>query len=144
MSRDVALGDAWPSPLEQLLGRELLEATSDRVVLRLPVTEDLHQPFGLVHGGVYCVLVEGAASIGANTWLGDRGQAVGVANATDFLRPVREGVLTAEATPLLRGRSQQLWEVIISDGSGTVVARGQLRLANLLRAAPSDGVSGGG
>ena len=54
-----------------------------------------HQPFGITHGGVYCVAVETAASVGAGYWYGERGQVVGVSNSTEFLRPVRDGELTA-------------------------------------------------
>ena len=84
-------------------------AAGDRVVLTCPVTPDLHQPFGLVHGGVYAALAETAASVGGALWFGDQGKVVGVSNHTDFLRAVRGGRLRTEATPLARGRTTQLW-----------------------------------
>lgn len=56
---------------------------------------------------------------------------VGVNNSTDFLRAVREGTLTGEATPLHQGRLQQLWQVVVTDETGRLVARGQVRLQNL-------------
>jgi uncharacterized protein (TIGR00369 family) len=80
---------------------------------------------------VHCAVVETAASVGAAAWLGDRGHVVGVSNSTDFLRAVREGVLTATATPIHRGRLQQLWLVEIVDGTGRLAARGQVRLQNI-------------
>ena len=95
------------------------------------MTPDLFQPAGLVHGGIYCTIVETAASIGAAVWLGERGQVVGVANHTDFIRAVREGELKAVATPIHRGRSQQLWLVEIHDEQQRLVARGEVRLQNL-------------
>ena len=103
----------------------------DEVQVSLEVGDHVLQPYGIVHGGVWCALVESAASIGAATWLGDRGKVVGVANSTDFLRPVREGTVTATATPVHRGRSQQLWLVEVRDAEERLVARGQLRLQNL-------------
>jgi uncharacterized protein (TIGR00369 family) len=84
-----------------------------------------------MHGGVYCSVVETAASVGAALWLGDRGQVVGVSNQTDFLRAVREGVLTATATPVHRGRLQQLWTVDIKEEQDRLVSRGQVRLQNI-------------
>jgi uncharacterized protein (TIGR00369 family) len=66
-----------------------------------------------------------------NSWDGERGKVVGVSNTTDFLRAVREGRLTATATPVHRGRSQQLWQVEVTDASTRLVARGQVRLQNL-------------
>ncbi|MER7459344.1 PaaI family thioesterase [Micromonospora sp. NPDC126480] len=114
-----------------LLGLKFDEAGADRVVIRWQVRPELHQPFGIQHGGVYCSVVETAASVGGALWLGDRGQVVGVSNQTDFLRAVREGELTAVGTPVHRGRSQQLWQVEITDADDRLVARGQVRLQNL-------------
>jgi 1,4-dihydroxy-2-naphthoyl-CoA hydrolase len=95
------------------------------------VTPALHQPYGIVHGGVHCAAVETAASVGAALWFGDRGTVVGVSNHTDFLRGVRDGELTATATPIHRGGMQQLWLVEVTDEQGRAVARGQVRLQNL-------------
>lgn len=117
-----------------LLGLKFDEVSGEKVVIRWEVRPELHQPFGIQHGGVYCSVVETAASVGGSIWLGDRGQVVGVSNQTDFLRAVREGELTAVGTPVHRGRSQQLWQVEISDGDGRLVARGQVRLQNLTAA----------
>ncbi|WP_229398644.1 PaaI family thioesterase [Micromonospora okii] len=114
-----------------LLGLEFDEVSGDRVVIRWRVRPELHQPYGIQHGGVYCSVVETAASIGGSLWLGGRGRVVGVSNQTDFLRAVRSGELTAVGTPVHRGRSQQLWQVEITDDAGRLVSRGQVRLQNL-------------
>lgn len=117
-----------------LLGLTFDEVSGDRVVIRWKVRPELHQPYGIQHGGVYCSVVETAASIGGALWLGDKGNVVGVSNQTDFLRAVRDGELTAVGTPVHRGRSQQLWLVEITDVDGRLVARGQVRLQNLTAA----------
>ncbi|MET7836935.1 PaaI family thioesterase [Micromonospora sp. WMMA1998] len=114
-----------------LLGLTFDEVSGDRVVIRWKVRPELHQPYGIQHGGVYCSVVETAASVGGALWLGERGNVVGVSNQTDFLRAVRDGELTAVGTPVHRGRSQQLWLVEITDGDARLVARGQVRLQNL-------------
>jgi uncharacterized protein (TIGR00369 family) len=113
------------------LGIKVNEATEDRVALTLQVQTGHHQPHGVVHGGVHCSLVETAASIGASIWWGDRGRVVGVSNQTDFFRAMTDGVLSAVGTPLHRGRSQQVWQVLVSDTQERLVARGQVRLQNL-------------
>jgi 1,4-dihydroxy-2-naphthoyl-CoA hydrolase len=118
----------------KLVGLRIGEASGDRVVLTCPVTPDLHQPFGLVHGGVYATLAETAASVGGSLWFGDQGKVVGVSNHTDFLRAVRRGELRAEATPLSRGRTTQLWQVEIGDEQGRLVAHSKVRLQNLAEA----------
>ncbi len=118
----------------KLLGLRFEEASGDRVVLSCPVTPDLHQPFGLVHGGVYATMAETAASVAGALWFGDQGKVVGVSNHTDFLRAVRRGELRAEATPLARGRTTQLWQVEIGDDQGRLVAHAKVRLQNVAQA----------
>ena len=117
--------------LNKALGLRLDELGPDRVVMSWTVAEHHLQPYGLVHGGVYCSVVEGSASLGAAMWFGDRGKVVGVSNHTNFLRSAREGVLTAVATPIHRGRSQQLWLVEVTDDQQRAIARGEVRLQNL-------------
>lgn len=124
-----------PTGLDGVLGLELLSADGDRVSARLPIGPQHHQPYGIVHGGVYCSVVETCASVGGAMWFADRsdgrGHVVGVSNHTNFLRAVREGVLSVEATPVHRGRTQQLWQVEVADETGKLVARGEVRLANI-------------
>jgi len=118
-------------PFVEYLGLELTEVSGDRVAARWKAQPRLHQPYGIVHGGVYCSVVETLASVGAAMWLGERGKVVGVNNNTDFFRAVSEGLLVSVARPLHRGRSQQVWVVETEDEQGRTVARGQVRLQNL-------------
>lgn len=91
-----------------------------------------HTPWGVVHGGVYACAVESAASLGASLSVADRGQfAVGVHNATDFIRATSGGRARVVAEPLQQGRVQQLWLVVISSDEAGVLARGQVRLQNV-------------
>jgi 1,4-dihydroxy-2-naphthoyl-CoA hydrolase len=114
------------------LGLKFTEATGDRVSCTWQVGPQMHQPHGLLHGGVHCSVVETLASFGAALWIGDEGRVVGVNNNTDFFRGVSEGTLTSTAVPLHRGRSQQVWLVeTVVDATGKVAARGQVRLQNL-------------
>lgn len=119
---------------EKTVGMEFPEMTADRTVVTCEITPELLQPYGIVHGGVYCSLVETAASLAAAIWYGDRGNVVGVANHTNFLRAIGTGTVTATATPIHRGRTQQLWLVTVTDDTGRDIARGEVRMANL----PSD------
>lgn len=114
-----------------LLGVEVLEAGPDRAVLGLEVTPEHLQPHGVLHGGVHCTLVESAASMGGHEWMVGRGTVVGVSNHTNFIRPFTTGRLTTVATPIHRGRSQQLWLVEITDDGGKLIGRGEVRLHNL-------------
>ncbi len=111
------------------IGLEFVSITYDEIVAEIPVTPTLHQPYGIVHGGVYCSIVETLASTGAALNAMTRGyHAVGLENNTSFLHAVREGRLHAVATPVARGRRSQVWSVSITDGDGRAIATGRVRM----------------
>ena len=122
-----------PSQLMALLDIQFDEVGPTRVTGSVAADERHHQPWGLVHGGLYTTAIETFATTGAFEAVKDRGeQAVGVANATDFLRPHRDGRLEVLAVPIHQGRSQQLWQVEMRrPDDGKLVARGQVRLQNV-------------
>lgn len=113
------------------LGFTITHADGDLVTGWVDVDPSHQQPYGIVHGGLYCSVVETAASVGAARWFEDRGQVVGVSNHTNFLRATREGRLAVWAGPVKQGRTQQLWSVRISDDEERLVATGEVRLVNI-------------
>lgn len=115
-------------------GLELTDASPDHCDGKIEITPNHHQPYGVVHGGVYCMMIETLASTGAALWAMEHGKAgaVGLTNKTDFIRATKEGTLLGRATPIHRGRTQQLWQVDITrDTDGKLVAQGQVRLQNV-------------
>src|SRR4029450_7360086 len=113
-------------------GLRLTHVAADRVEGMIDLGPAHHAPGCVVHGGAYTPPVEGAASVGATAAVADRGQvAVGTNNNTDFLRSMTTGTVAGTAAPVQQGRTQQLWEVRITDQSGRVVARGTVRLQNI-------------
>lgn len=141
MTSEHTTGDAFEAEGDMLAASDFLrlldchfdEVGPTRMTGWFEVGPQHHQPFGLVHGGVLCSVVETFASIGAWLVVRDSGQtAVGVSNSTDFIRSTSSGRLDVEARAIHQGRTQQLWEVIISRASdGKEVARGRVRLQNL-------------
>jgi 1,4-dihydroxy-2-naphthoyl-CoA hydrolase len=121
------------SELMRLLDIRFDEVTSQLVRGSIAADERHHQPWGIVHGGLYTAAIETFATTGAFEAIKDRGQqAVGVVNVTDFLRPHRDGRLEVVATPIQQGRTQQLWQVEIRrPDDDKLVARGQVRLQNV-------------
>ncbi len=104
------------------LGITFVEITRERVVARMPVEPRVHQPFGLLHGGASVALAESAASVGA--WLNidqERQAAVGLEINANHVRGLREGVVTATATPAHLGRSTHVWDVRIVDEQDRLV-----------------------
>ena len=118
-------------PFAKGLGLQIDGATGEEVTAHWFVTPGLHQPYGILHGGVHCSVVETLASLAAALWLGERGKVVGVSNSTDFFRAATDGELRSSARPIHRGRSQQVWVVETIDEQGRLIARGQVRLQNL-------------
>jgi uncharacterized protein (TIGR00369 family) len=117
--------------INELLGVEVLEAGPDRVVLRLPVDWRVHQPFGLLHGGVSALLAESAASLGAALAAGPGRSVVGIELSASHLRGLRDGHLTAEATPVRVGRTVQVWRIVLTGDDGRAVCESRCSLAVL-------------
>ena len=126
-------GGVESSEFLRVSGLRVEEVSGDGVRGWIDLDEGHHTPWGVVHGGVYAAAVESAASLGASAAVEERGQfAVGLNNNTDFLRPMSEGRAEVVAEPIMQGKSQQLWQVIITRAEdGKEVARGQLRLQNV-------------
>ena len=120
--------------LMETLDITMLEATSQRVRARMPITSKVHQPFGLLHGGASVALAETVASIGGWLNVDQETQAcVGQEINANHLRSKREGELTAEATPIHVGRTSQVWDIRISDEAGKLVCVSRCTLAVIVR-----------
>ena len=101
-----------------LYGLTITEVSHGTVRGEVPVRDDLRQPAGLVHGGVYAAVAESLASTG--TWLAVRDDgrvAMGLSNLTSFMRPITEGTIRAVAQARHRGRTTWVWEVEMCDDS---------------------------
>jgi uncharacterized protein (TIGR00369 family) len=123
---------------DRLVGLELLSCSDEEVLVELPVREQLKQPMGLVHGGVYAALAETMASLATALAVSERGEAaVGLANATNFLRPITEGTIHASATRVHRGRTTWVWDVRFEDDDGRACAVTRMTIA--VRAARRQG-----
>lgn len=128
-STPAADASAEPVGLMKLMGMTVVSMSEREVIVELVVTPAHHQPMGIVHGGVYCALVETVCSIGGHFHASKRGlTVVGVDNQTSFLKATRSGVLTARGTPLSAGRRTQLWQADIRDADDALIATGRVRL----------------
>lgn len=117
------------SGIHALLGVELVEVTAVRVELRIEVGPKVHQPFGLLHGGVSALLAESAASIGGAVAAQEGHTVVGIELNANHVRSMREGVLTAVATPVSVGRRIQVWSIELTDQDGRVICVSRCTLA---------------
>ena len=128
-SPDSPGSDDLHGPFTRLIGMEYVEASGSRVVATWTAQEKHHQPFGIVHGGVHCGIIEAACSTGAAIAALARGQSVvGLENATSFITAVRSGTLRVTAKPVTRGRRTQVWEAVVTNEAGKTCATGRVRL----------------
>ena len=95
-----------------MLDITVLQRGDDEVLARVPVTDDLKQPLGLVHGGVFATLADALTVT--------HGRAI--SSQTSFLRPITEGTIHAAARRRHKGRTTAVWEVDITDDAGRLCA----------------------
>lgn len=120
----------FPAGLDALLGLEITEVSAELVRAELPIRDELKQPRGLVHGGVYAAIAETVASTG--TFVGvadDEAMVMGLSNLTSFMRPMTEGTIHAQARARHRGRTTWIWEVDLLDDAGRLCAASRVTIA---------------
>jgi 1,4-dihydroxy-2-naphthoyl-CoA hydrolase len=112
------------------LGIEVLEHTDDMVRGRLPVGDNVRQPYGIVHGGAILALAETLASFGTAVGVMEDGRlAMGQEINASYMRPISEGHVNATARVRRRGRSAWVWEVEIEDDAGRLCSLVRLTIA---------------
>jgi 1,4-dihydroxy-2-naphthoyl-CoA hydrolase len=119
-----------------LYGLEVLTLSDEEVTARVAVRDELKQPAGLVHGGVFASIAESIASMA--TWFAVRSDgrsAQGLSNQTSFLRPILGGTIHAVGRRRHRGRSTWVWEVDITDDQDRLCA--MVRMTIAVREAPA-------
>lgn len=115
---------------DRLYGFELVDVSDSEARASVRLREELKQPMGLLHGGVYASIAESLASIATALAVRVRGEtAMGLSNNTSFLRPVTEGTVHAHATRLHRGRTTWVWDVRFSDDAGRLCALTRMTIA---------------
>jgi 1,4-dihydroxy-2-naphthoyl-CoA hydrolase len=139
MVREMALENPQPVNVgfDGLYGLEMTEIEDGEMVGQVTVRDELKQPAGLVHGGVYAAIAESLASMG--TWKeveADGKVAMGLSNLTSFLRPITAGKIHARAKAQHRGRTTWVWEVECSDDAGRLCVVSRVTVAVRDRPAP--------
>jgi len=128
MDSETLLTEATGFPA--LLGLELLECSGELVTAQLAVRDELLQPFGLVHGGVFASIAETLASVGTMSVVVAEGNvAMGLSNQTSFVRPISAGTIHARAERRHRGRTTWIWDIEMSDDGGRLCALSRMTIA---------------
>jgi 1,4-dihydroxy-2-naphthoyl-CoA hydrolase len=127
---DAELRGTEPRGFDRLYGLELLSVSDTEVRAQVLVREQLMQPYGLVHGGVYASIAEAIASLATALGVYEQGErAMGLSNNTSFLRPITEGVIHAVGTRVHRGRTTWVWDVRFSDDQERTCAVTRMTIA---------------
>ncbi len=119
-----------PVGFDLLYGLEVTQVDDGRLVGEVRVRDELKQPYGLVHGGVYAAIAESLASLGTALAVAADGKlAMGLSNQTNFLRPILDGLIHAVAVARHRGRTTWVWEVEMSDDAGRLCVLTRMTIA---------------
>jgi 1,4-dihydroxy-2-naphthoyl-CoA hydrolase len=115
---------------EGFLDLEWLELSADVARVRLQVRENLKQPLGLLHGGIYAAVAETVASVGTvhGVWK-DGYTGAGMSNFASFLRPVFGGTLEAVCTCRSREDDRWVWNTDFTDEGGRLCAIVEVTIA---------------
>ena len=115
---------SYAPPIMRTLGMKLLELEEGRVVMTLKADERFHNPMGTLHGGVMTDLADACMGVATMSTLADDESFTTLELKMNFLRPVIQGKLTAEAKVVHRGRTVAMTEVVLRNQEGKDVARG--------------------
>lgn len=130
---DSRFHEGMKNTMAEALGMELLEISSGKVVMTMPVDPRTHQPLGLLHGGASVALAETAASIGGWYLVMNEGKAVvGQEINANHLRSVRSGKVKAVAEVIHQGKTSQVWQIKIYDEAERIVCISRCTLAVIL------------
>ena len=107
--------------LSEYLGIEFTEITDDSISAIMPVTQNLKQPAGIVHGGANVVLAETIASTAANYVVDlENYYAVGLEINANHIRSVTEGVISATTNPIHIGKTTHIWNIELRDSENNI------------------------
>lgn len=126
-----AQGVLSAQPFSELLGARITQFGSGTATIEVPIRDDLRQQFGFVHGGVWAYAADNAITFAAGSVLGPAVLTAGV--SIDYLRPAREGVLSATAEVVHAGRRQAVCRAdlrMVGDSRVYAVAHGRVHTAD--------------
>lgn len=113
--------------MTKLLGIKVTAIDETYLVATMPVTDNVRQPFGILHGGASVVLAETIGTIGSNLIIDpDKYVAVGLDINANHLHKVTSGKLFATCQPLHIGSTTHVWDVKIKDDKDRLICASRL------------------
>ena len=110
-------------PFAELLGIEFVSVSPDRIVAEMTVREDLCTRPAVLHGGAIMAFADTLGATGTILNLKEGAGTTTIESKTNFIAPAPVGTrVTAEATPLHRGRRTMIWQTRVTTSEGRLVA----------------------
>lgn len=116
-------GDPAVSTIADYTGMTVVSTEPGRAVLTLEARQALTNAGGTLHGGIITTVADCALGTALAGTLGDNESFASIEMKINFLKAVREGLLTFEGNILQRGRTIAFGECSVTDPMGTLVAR---------------------
>ena len=113
------------------LGIEISAFGEDWIEATMPVDHRTMQPFGLLHGGISVALAETIGSLAGYLAIEENKIAVGLDINAHHLRSVKQGIVTAKATPNSLNRNIHVWQIDIRDEQDKLCCVSRLTLSIL-------------
>jgi 1,4-dihydroxy-2-naphthoyl-CoA hydrolase len=103
----------------------------DFLVATMPVNPSVHQPMGFLHGGATVALAESVGSAASMIFVDNTKYEIrGIEISANHLKSKREGIVTATAKIIHKGKSIHLWEIRITDETGNLISL--CKLSNII------------
>jgi len=100
-----------------------IDLENETLTATMPVLPRIHQPFGIMHGGASCVLAETMGSSLTNIFIdGEKYYGVGTNINTNHLRSKKDGIVTAVARFIRKGRTMHVSEIEIRDEKDQLIS----------------------
>lgn len=119
----IAAGKRDPIPYDAHMGFRLVSWSPEGAVVEADVDGRFANPTGVLHGGVLMGLADSAMGLTVTGLLAEGQAGTNTDLQMRFLRPTKDGRLTATARVVRRGRRTLVLECDVADAAGKLVAR---------------------
>lgn len=117
------LNSITKNTLMETLDINYVDVGDDFLIATMPVNSKVHQPMGLLHGGATVALAESVGSAASHMFIDNSTFIIkGIEITANHLKSKKEGVVTATATVLHKGKTTHLWKIKVTDEEGRLIS----------------------
>jgi uncharacterized protein (TIGR00369 family) len=117
------INEVCKNTLMELLEIEYIDIGEGTITATMPVNSRVHQPMGLLHGGASVALAESVGSMASHFFIDSKKFEVrGIEISANHLKSKRDGIVTATASIIHKGKRTHLWEIRIEDENKELIS----------------------